>query len=884
MSQYSPPRNIKVDIKGGVSGQVAIGENILQIGEIHGDFVNILPQQQRPKFSKKQIPLYVRPRSFPGLLDRKNEQRTIIGTLQIPESLSLSGVKGIGKTSLLRYLAYNSPLDNFPDGIIYLSAMGYSTDDLREYIFESFYESDQPAKPTDAQLNRFLQDLKALILLDDLSLDHTEAVKLIDSAPQSVFILTSSERCLWGEGYCMELEGLPIKDALKLMERELRRSITDKEIPAAEGYCKTAHGNPLHVIKGAALVQHGMSFEQISHTLQTSEDTLVQETIAPLTTAQKQILALLAASGGIPIPTKHLQTLCKGIDLDSTLAILLDLKLIQAHSPAYSLTGEIALPLGRFIDISNWEKRLTNYFVSWVKENPPLPDITDVLNLLLSVMEKSNRDHRWDDVIVIGRKIEKALILGKRWSAWMRVLEMILKAAQAINNRAAQAWTLHQLGTHDLCMHNIDSARNALNQALKIREALGDKAGAAVTRHNLTLAGAPPVPPRDTPRSGPTSTSGGGSPFLKISFTLAALGTAAVILIGIIYIILINPPTPPSPPEPAPIITTEVQPQPPIRDDPSVTPSKTPTRTPTKTPTRTPTKTPTITITPTLTLEPCRRGVWYCENFNDGLAQSWNLEQGWSVEDEYLYGTGHHFAILDGYSWDNYRVTYNLYLEGGTIHLNYRLTPVSGGFNRYFIGVNQYGMYLSKQVGGEFYDGIVSTTWSDSLEGWHTIDIFGWNGHILVEMDGESMLEYADESYIRDGTIAFETLDYYVSAWIDNIEVTGPGDEPPYNPYPSINLLPDILFPDILQVSCTSTIITWEEKTDRPGMDYWSGQYTGGIDSVPISATKCQQMCQNDAECMAFTYDTYNKTCWLKSGKPEPVYKYETISGVRVCQ
>src|SRR5262249_7426936 len=68
-----------------------------------------------------------------------------------------------------------------------------------------------------------------------------------------------------------------------------------------------------------------------------------------------------------------------------------------------------------------------------------------------------------------------------------RVLKTEFQAAQALEDRAAKARTLHQWGTRSLCLGDVGVARAALSKALRLREASGDQAGAAVTRHNLNL-------------------------------------------------------------------------------------------------------------------------------------------------------------------------------------------------------------------------------------------------------------------------------------------------------------------------------------------------------------------------------------------------------------
>jgi len=97
--------NIEALVSGEVKGQVAIGSNILQIGSVHGGVVNIAmpgtltPPTPRPK------PVFLRPRSFPGLLDRHAETDRVAAALRSAEPIELCGEAGLGKTSLLRYLA-----------------------------------------------------------------------------------------------------------------------------------------------------------------------------------------------------------------------------------------------------------------------------------------------------------------------------------------------------------------------------------------------------------------------------------------------------------------------------------------------------------------------------------------------------------------------------------------------------------------------------------------------------------------------------------------------------------------------------------------------------------------------------------------------------------
>jgi hypothetical protein len=187
--------------------------------------------------------------------------------------------------------------------------------------------------------------------------------------------------------------------------------------------------------------------------------------------------------------------------------------------------------------------------------------------------------------------------------------------------------------------------------------------------------------------------------------------------------------------------------------------------------------------TPTPYVQPCMPGVFYCENFEDGHADGWELEPGWRVERDglnyLLDGRGHNWATLvdQGWEWEDYRFSFRLKLLQGDIHLNYRLTE---GPIRYFIGFHQGGLSLTRQIRDAFTD-LAAVEAPHVLNRWYQLEIVGWGGHIQVYVDGKLELDYTDRAPLRRGTIAFETQDDS-QALVDDIEVLPPGPESPPPP------------------------------------------------------------------------------------------------------
>lgn len=622
------------------SGQIAIGNYIVQIGSIHGGVVNVAMPEQQPRPRLRPTPVLLRPRPFLELLDRKPETSTATTALPAYQPVEFYGQAGMGKTSLLRYLAYQLPLNTWPDGVIYLSARQQPVADLLQFIFEAFYESDLPFKPTEAQLRHALQTKQALILLDEVNLGRTELELLMDAAPSCAFLLTSSERQLWGEGQVRTLQGLPLDDALALFKRELDRSLTPEEEQVAPILCSALEGHPLHLLQVAAIIRDKQcALPELVHHLQQdkADKALAGRIIASLSGPERQVMGLLAATNGAPLHEEHLIALTGRSDLASLLESLLERKLIQAHSPRYSLTGTLDQRWSQIWDLSPVREEILVYLIRWAEQRQQLPDrLLEEMAALRQSLTWAVNSGRSQEALLLGRAIEEVLSLSGRWGAWGLVLRDALQAAEAVGNEGAEAWVWHQLGTRALCLEDFEAARIALNRALQLREMLGDWAGAAITRHNLNLLVPPPPAGGQKPTNTPPSSPETGSPPVS-SPSLLQLSLSAIAMSGLLALFMLLagiagmqylPFIWPSPTEPSPVsivslpfatitptFTPTFTPSPTSPSSPTSTlpatfptPTHTATNTPTPTPTATnmPTSTPAATGTPTPSPSPTR--------------------------------------------------------------------------------------------------------------------------------------------------------------------------------------------------------------------------------------------------------------------------------------
>ena len=479
----------------GSSPKVIIGGDVKNSQIVIGDHNNVYVSQpnQPPKVERIPSPVFLgRPRRPVDLLDREQERDIAQKALPSGSPAEFYAEEGFGKTTLLSYLASQLQL---PDGTLYLSVSGKPLDDLLQELFTAFYQSDQVYKPSQVEYLRRFAGIRALIVLDDLTLTREETQTLLNDLPACVFLLSSSEQHLWGQGEHVRLGGLPPGMAVDLFQQELGRSLSDAERSAVQKVCEALQDNPLHILQAAGAVRdEGKSISDLAGALgaQPAEKTLYDQLTSALPDPKKRVLALLATLNGAALPAEHLAKVLKVQNFPELLESLLKQNLVQAHSPRYSLTNDFAVYLRQTWDISEWKDALLKYFMDWTAGSVSRDRILDSADALFEVLGNAAAEEHWQEVLKIGRAIEPAFILSGQWGMWARLLNLLAQAGQILGDRFTQAWVLHQLGSRALCLGNSSGAKELLSRALDIRKAIGDRAGLTATQHNLQqLQGGP---------------------------------------------------------------------------------------------------------------------------------------------------------------------------------------------------------------------------------------------------------------------------------------------------------------------------------------------------------------------------------------------------------
>jgi len=606
--------------EGPVGDRVNVGNYVLQTGSIQGGAVRVSTPARRPHVQPRPTPVFIRPSDFPGLVGRDAEVRAATTAIRSATPVAVQGSGGVGKTTFLRHLAHHFPDDSFPDGVLFLSAFRPSVEDVLQFLYDAFYQSDTPLKVTDDQVRQALQRKRALVILDDADLAWHHVQRLMEAAPGSSFVLASAERRPWGEGLVLVLRGLSPEDGLELLERGMGRALTPEERIAAQALCVVLEGHPLHILQAAALAREGYaSLAAIAHRLATVSpaEFLTAQVLVTLSEPDLRVLAVLAALGDVAYGAGHVSALADLPDAGPAFELLERRGLVQAHSERYSLAGSLGKVLRSAWDETPWAERALGYFSAWAERQRQAPEwLLEEADVILRALGWAVGAGHWAEVVRLGRTMSGPLALSGRWSAWAQVLRWVLQAAEELEDRAVKAWALHQLGTRALCLGDTTTARTALIQALRLRETLGDQTGAGITRDNLDLlVGAPPPPESrvQPPSSPPTPAPAFPSPPPSTVRSAIAgvppvfLGCAVILFmvlvtLGGVWVWQLRPRS--APPTPTPTSTPTLTATPTSTPTPADTPTSTPTPTATPTNTPRPTATPTYTPTPTTTSTP----------------------------------------------------------------------------------------------------------------------------------------------------------------------------------------------------------------------------------------------------------------------------------------
>lgn len=470
------------------------------------------------------------------LLDRQPETQDALEALAHDTPVEFYGENGLGKSTLLRHLVASPFIQRqFRDGVFLCRAATQPIEDTLQDLFESFYDWSRsvPTKPTDAQCHDAFASLNALMVADDVPVGG-EAV--LTRAGITV-LMSSTHQQMRHTGQSIPMRGLPIPDAIALVEQHLKRPLRDDvERRDADIICRILKGHPLRLKQTIGFLRNSeppgrgdespinghpsgnreipATLHQLAEHLQAgmTADALTIRAATTLPELERRVLAVLTVFEQVSLPVEHLKPLVGTASLDLTLQILLERGLICVESGAngtnggdcvhYRLASNLIPYFQQIWDLRPWVERSLSYFTTWIQQQDgAMLPVLNASTPIWWITTLASQQERWPEVFQFSRSLDHSLMVGKRWGRWGQMWEMGLAAARSLGDGAAEALAFHQLGSRALCMGDLFTAHTYLTEAVQRRVALGDDIGAAISQHNLNflIAAVHPASDQDIP-------------------------------------------------------------------------------------------------------------------------------------------------------------------------------------------------------------------------------------------------------------------------------------------------------------------------------------------------------------------------------------------------
>ncbi|HEX6712370.1 MAG TPA: hypothetical protein VF066_03255 [Thermoleophilaceae bacterium] len=432
-----------------------------------------------------------RPRNRPPAadadrIDRETAIAQVAGAIGDRTAVNVVGNEGVGKSYVLRATIGAQA----PDGVVWVDGEGRDADDVLQAVFHELYDARQVVADREQRMAAF-KDVRALVVVDGGDKAAPAARRIREELRECGVVLASRTDADWGgQATSVGLVGFDTADALELVVRRTG-PLDESARRAAERLIESVAGNPRRLWQAAGLsVRAALPLPTLVAALAADpEGELRRLLLDALEPADRALIDALAGACGATLAAERLRALTALPDAGSRLQRLEKEGYVQSGSPRYRLAGAVAGVKGR-------PELVAKHLTEFARTASP-EDAADELPAALAVLAGASEKDGDRITVELGRAIAPAAIYARRWGAWAEVLDRVLAAAERVGDRAGEAWALHHIGTRAYVTGNVDAAVTALRNALDLREALRDEAGAEATRHNLEFILGPPGPPPD---------------------------------------------------------------------------------------------------------------------------------------------------------------------------------------------------------------------------------------------------------------------------------------------------------------------------------------------------------------------------------------------------
>ncbi|WP_189061006.1 ATP-binding protein [Longimycelium tulufanense] len=434
-----------------------------------------------PDVRKRECPAAFAPSTFTAPVGRDRELSLIGSLLREHIPVQLHGPSGIGKSTMLRHIAQE-------DGgqVIYLCAAGQTLDDLLQIIFDVCYETDG-YRPNAAQLQEFLDDVEALLVVDDFAGSRDELTELITTVPSCRVLVASSRQTLWSGGAAVRLSGLDEKSGTRLLGRLLGHRLGVDEENAAADLVREHAGNPM------TLTQIAVASRRTGSWIGPCREDPAALLAEKVSAAGSRVLGVLSACSGEFIPISTLMALSR-LDSSAELGALERLGLV-VQADGYRMASGFAERVARLVATETAPAALAAALTTWIATVPDRTVVTEAAPVIVRVLRNAVATGSYVEATVLARAAAPALARALRLGAWGEVLELGRRAARASGDFRAEAYFSHEAGVRLVALGRTLAAGPSFVAAIELSRCSGDARAAVVSQAQADAAEVPMVFP-----------------------------------------------------------------------------------------------------------------------------------------------------------------------------------------------------------------------------------------------------------------------------------------------------------------------------------------------------------------------------------------------------
>lgn len=487
---------INIAVTGDNRGAIVVGDNNTVVINQTAGAVVLPPEPVHT--TRRDEPVRLGPRPLPDVVDRTEESAKLLAALSAvpPAPADVFGSPGIGKTALLRHVCGSAEAQApFRDGVVYMDAARQGVDDVLQQLFEAFFETDQPFKPNETQLRKFLARTMPLVILDGSPWGADELERLLNLAATATVALSGASQVLLGQGCAIALHGLPSDDSLVLMGRELGHAIEGSDIMSGRTIAAALDGNPLNLLLVSAHARvFGVPIVQLAEGVRAAEspEAWLQALVnSKLSERDRKALAAFATVDCAPLDASEVAAISGDENAPQELESLADRKLVAFDGTRYRVASGIAAGIAMGFLAMLPAEAAAQAFLQTSADPSTLVAHSDAV---VGTLKQAALAGKHAEAVALAHHAGDAVALAGRWNSWHTMLQQALSSAQAAHDTIGEAWALHQLGSQALALGDVATAQTALQAAMHLRAELGDPMAVAVTQHNLGMLHLPVAP------------------------------------------------------------------------------------------------------------------------------------------------------------------------------------------------------------------------------------------------------------------------------------------------------------------------------------------------------------------------------------------------------